>query len=147
MFSSSAVSHIFDWVSGVRGTSQWAHFLVTKFYLHTSSLHATCPYDYIRQKKERKKVKSVSNVQLFATLWTVAHQAPLSMGFSRPEYWSGFPFPSPGNLPNPWIELGSPALQTDSLLSEPQGSPMLGKADYSILHKNSLLRRFYVLPF
>ena len=126
MFSSSAVSHIFDWVSGVRGTSQWAHFLVTKCYLHTSSLH---PYDYIGQKKERKKVKSLSHVQLFATLWTVAHQAPLSMGFSRPEYWSGLPFPSPGDLPNPGIELRSPALQTDSLLSEPQGSPMLGKAE------------------
>ena len=54
-----------------------------------------------------------SRVQLFATLWTVARQAPLSMGFSRPEYWSGLPFPSPGNLPNPEIKpvsLKSPAL-------------------------------------
>ena len=51
------------------------------------------------------------------TLWTVAYQAPPSMGFSRQEYWSGLPFPSPGDLPG--IELGSPALQTDSLLSEP----------------------------
>ena len=51
-----------------------------------------------------------SHVQLFATLWTVAHQAPLSMGFSRQEYWSGLPFPSPGDLPHPVIEPVSPAL-------------------------------------
>ena len=48
-----------------------------------------------------------SCVQLFMTLWTVACQAPLSMGFSRQEYWSGLPFPSPGDLPNPGIELTS----------------------------------------
>ena len=52
------------------------------------------------------------------TLWTVACQAPLSMGFSRQGYWSGLPFPSPGNLPNPGIEPGSPALQVDSLPAE-----------------------------
>ena len=54
-------------------------------------------------------------VQLCATLWTVAHQAPLSMGFSRQEYWSGLPCPSPGDLPNSRIEPVSPALQADSL--------------------------------
>ena len=53
-----------------------------------------------------------------ATPWTVVRQAPLSMEFSRQEYWSGLPFPSPGNLPNPEIEPGSPALQADSLQSE-----------------------------
>ena len=58
-----------------------------------------------------------------ATLWTVAHQAPLPMGFSRQEYWSGLPFPSPGDLPHPEIEPGSPALQADSLLSETPGKP------------------------
>ena len=51
---------------------------------------------------------------------TVAHQAPLSMGFFRQEYWSGVPFSSPGDLPDPGIEPGSPTLQEDSLLSEPQ---------------------------
>ena len=51
--------------------------------------------------------------------WTVAHQAPLSMGFSRQEYWSGLPFPSPGYLPDPGIEPRSPTLQADSLSSEP----------------------------
>ena len=68
------------------------------------------------------KVKSLSCVQLFATPWTVAYQA-LSMGFSRQEYWSGLPFPSPGDLPNPRIKPVSPALQTDALPSEPPGNP------------------------
>ena len=58
------------------------------------------------------------------TPWTVAHEAPLSMGFSRQEYWSGLPFPSPGDLPNPGIEPGSSALQADSLPSELRGKPM-----------------------
>ena len=68
-------------------------------------------------------VKSLSRVQLFATPWTVAHQAPPSMGFSRQEYWSGLPFPSPGDLPNQGIEPGSPALQADVLPSESPGNP------------------------
>ena len=51
--------------------------------------------------KERKKVKLLSHVRLSAALWTVAYQAALSMEFSRQEYWSGLPFPSPGNLPKP----------------------------------------------
>ena len=67
------------------------------------------------------KVKSLGCVQLFVTPWTVAHQAPLSIGFSRQEYWSGLPFPSPGGLPNPGIEPRSPALQADALTSEPPG--------------------------
>ena len=60
-------------------------------------------------------------VRLFVTPWTVAHQAPLSMGFSRQDYWSGLPFPSPGDLPDAGIEPGSPTLQAYSLLSEPPG--------------------------
>ena len=62
--------------------------------------------------------ESLSHVRLFATPWTVAHQAPLSMEFSRQEYWSGSPFPSSGYLLNPGIEPGSSALQADSLPSE-----------------------------
>ena len=58
-----------------------------------------------------------------ATPWTVAPQAPLSLGFSRQEHWSGLPFSSPGNLPNPGMEAGSPALQADTLPSEPPGKP------------------------
>ena len=63
------------------------------------------------------EVKLLSRVRLFAAPWTVAHQAPPSLGFSRQEYWSGLPFPSPGDLPNP----GSPVLQADALPSEPAG--------------------------
>ena len=62
-----------------------------------------------------------SHVQLFATAWTVACQVPLSMEFSRQEYWSGLLFPSLGDLPNPGSEPRSPALQADSLLSLPLG--------------------------
>ena len=61
------------------------------------------------------------------TPWNVACQAPLSMGFSRPKYWSGLPFPSPGDLRNPGIKSQSPALQADSLPSEP-----LGKSDSNV---------------
>ena len=65
--------------------------------------------------------KHFSHVWLCATPWTVAHQALLSVGFSRQEYWSGLPFPSPGDLPDPGIKPRSPALQTDVLTSEPPG--------------------------
>ena len=71
------------------------------------------------------KVKSLSRVQLFATPWTVAHQAPPSMGFSRQEYWSGLPFSSPGDLTDPGIEPRSPTLQAEALTSEPPGKPYL----------------------
>ena len=60
----------------------------------------------------------------------IARQAPLSMGFSRQEYWSGLPFPSPGDLPDPGIEAGSPALQADSSSSEPSGKPKMVQAKY-----------------
>ena len=75
--------------------------------------------------KVKVKVKSLSHIRLFATPCNVAYQAPLSMGFSRPEYWSGLPFPSPGDLPNPGIEPGSPALQADTLPSEPPGKSVI----------------------
>ena len=65
------------------------------------------------------QVKSLSHVRLFATPWTVAYQAPPSMEFSRQEYWSGLPFPSPGHLPNPGIESWP-----DTLPSEPPGKPL-----------------------
>ena len=66
-----------------------------------------------------------SPVRLFATLWTVARQAPLSMEFSRQEYWSGLPCPPAGDLLNPPMELESPALQADSLLNETPRKPRL----------------------
>ena len=65
----------------------------------------------------------VSYLCLFVTSWTVAHQAPLSMEFSRQEYWGWLPFPSPGHLPYPGIKPRSSELQADSLLSEPPGKP------------------------
>ena len=64
-------------------------------------------------------VKLLILIRLFATPWTVAYQAPLSMGFSKQWYWSGLPFPSRGDLPHPGIEPRSPALWTDALLSKP----------------------------
>ena len=73
-----------------------------------------------------RKIVSVSHSVMSdscVTPWTVACQAPLSMEFSRKEYWSGLPFPSPWDLPNPGIKSGSPALQADSLPSEPPGKP------------------------
>ena len=66
-----------------------------------------------------------SHVQLFSTLGTIVCQAPLSMGFSRQEYWNGLPFPSPGDLPDPGIEPGFPTLQADSVLSEAPGKQVL----------------------
>ena len=77
--------------------------------------------------KVKVKVKSFSRVPLFGTPWTVAYQAPPSMEFSRQEYWSGLPFPSPGDLPDPGIKPGSPALQADALPSEPSGKPLITK--------------------
>ena len=73
----------------------------------------------------RKDCLVAKSCQTLVTPWTVARQAPLSVGFSRQEYWSGLPFPSPGDLPDPGIEPGSPALQADSLPSEPPGKPEL----------------------
>ena len=70
------------------------------------------------------KVKSLSRVWLFATPWTVPHQASLSMRFSRQEYWNGLPFPSRGDLLDPGIEPRSPALEADALTSEPPGKQL-----------------------
>ena len=90
---------------------------------------ATCVFCWVCVQKMvvletwKWKVKSLSRVQLFATPWTIAYQAPPSMGFSRQEYWRGLPFPSPGDLPDPGIKLGSPAFQADTLTFEPPGKP------------------------
>ena len=69
------------------------------------------------------KCELLSRVRLFMTPWTIACQAPLSMGFSRQEYWSQLPFPSPGDLPDPGIEPVSPTLKADSLPLSHWGSP------------------------
>jgi len=72
----------------------------------------------------------LSHVQLFVTPWTAAYQAPLSLGFSKQEHWSGLPFPSPGDLCNPGIKPRSPALQADSFPSEPSGKPSVVKMPF-----------------
>ena len=78
------------------------------------------------------KVKSLSCVPLFATPRTVGYQPPLSMGFSRQKHWSGLPFPSPGDLPDPGIKPQSPALQADALPSKPSGKPLTAYAKRKI---------------
>ena len=92
--------------------------------------------------QEQSKCQLLSHIRLFATQLTVTCQAPLSMGFSRQEYWSGWPCPSPGDLPDPGIEPGSPALQGDSFLTEPPGKPSnwnKGAKDTQICLRTSLL--------
>ena len=113
------------------------HFNDRRIIVVNGSLKATCAKHWAQHKWSRyslrddwlfcratvidKESVQLNHVQLFATPWTVAHQAPLSMGFSGEEYWSVLPFPSPGDLPNPGIELRSPTLQADTLTSEPPG--------------------------
>ena len=75
---------------------------------------------------------SLHRVRLFVAPWTVAHQAPLYVEFSRQEYWSGLPFPSPRDLPNPGIEPRSPALAVRFFTTEPLGKP---NTDAKILNK------------
>jgi len=83
-------------------------------------------------------MKSLSRVRLFVTPWTVAYQAPPSMEFSRQENWSGLPFPSPGDLPNPGIKPKSPASQADALPSEPHLSTHLSHT-YRLSHTEAHL--------
>ena len=81
-----------------------------------------------------------SHVHLFATLWTVIHQAPLSVGFSRQAHWSGVPFSSPGDLPYPGIEPASPALQADPLPSQPSEMPQIKPIrSFKFTHEPQLL--------
>ena len=68
-------------------------------------------------------VCTLSHVWLFVTLWTIAHQAPLSMGLPRQEYWSGLPFPPPGDIPDPGIEPIAPALAGEFFISVSPGKP------------------------
>ena len=87
-------------------------------------------------------MKSLSRVRLFATPWTVAYQAPPFTVFSRQEYWSGLPFPSPGDLPNPGIKPGSPALHTDSLPSEPPGK--LKERGILLAEDKMLFKKYFI---
>ena len=86
-------------------------------------------------------VQSLSRVQLFGTPSNVAHQAPLSMGFPRQEYWNGLPFLSPRDLPDPGIEPGSPALAGGFFTSKPQGKPMAKSRDrYTQVPKKKIMQ-------
>ena len=89
------------------------------------------------------KMKLFSLVRLFRTPWTVAHQAPPSTGFSRQEYWRGLPFPSPGYLLDPGMEPWSPALQADTLSSEPPGTRVVTYRSYKIC-VGSLYRKLQI---
>ena len=84
-------------------------------------------YNYYLSAKYMISCNIHNTSSIIATAWTVAHQAPLSMRFSRQEYWSGLPFPSLGYLSHSGIKLWSPALQADSLPSEPPGKQVLKK--------------------
>ena len=75
----------------------------------------------MRQTCECVDAQSLKHIRVFAAPWTVAHQAPLSMEFSRQEYWSGLPFPTPGDLPNPVIKPVSPALTDGFFTTAPPG--------------------------
>ena len=109
-WSSQDFSHYFTY-EGIDLKDQWlaAGLLTSKWRIKVFYL------------KPWSEVKLLSHVWFFVTPWTVAYQAPPSMGFSRQEYWSGLPFPSPGDLPDPEIKPRSPTLQADALTSEPPG--------------------------
>ena len=115
------------------------YILVSPFYRGETQGHkcaVTClgHFDKVAGKKVKVLVGSDS-----ATPWTVALQGPLSMGFSRQEHWSGLPLPSLGDLPDPGIEPGSPALQGDSLSSEPQRNCCLLFVLYRLRYPGSQL--------
>ena len=117
-------NHQQKWESSNKKLKKQAHFKESILRCRVKSEVHNRPHKTENNENDHCKqfwvkwVKSLSCVRLFATPWTVAPQAPPSMGFSRQEDWSGLPFPSPGDLPDPGIELRSPALQADALPSE-----------------------------
>ena len=104
------------------GSQRVGHDWATELNWITFCVNSLKTYDNFAHSWSEVEVKLLNWVRLFATPWPVAYQAPQSMEFSREEYWSGLPFPSPGDLPNPGIEPGSHALQADALPSEPPGN-------------------------
>ena len=105
----------------------------------------------VKNKPPTKQLSSLSRIRLSVTPWTVADQTPLSMGFSRQEYWSGLPFPSSGDLPHPGIEARSPALQADALPSKPPGIKLVSPPNLKSLgskpkdlinHRLGVFRKF-----
>ena len=111
-----------DWKrSGFILIPKLSNWTITKYVCFLCHLPATA-----HRHRLCVPVCLVSRIQLFAPLWTVTHQAPLSMGFSRQVYWSGLPFPSPGDLPDPGIEPESPYLAGRFSTTEPPGKPYIG---------------------
>ena len=106
------------WRKTARCHEQFCYFLLSSIHFYLPNLLKDI-WIFWKVYAYTWVLSCFSHVQLFATLWTVVQQAPLSMGFSMQEYWSGLPFPSSGYFSNPGIEAGSPALQADSLPSEP----------------------------
>ena len=104
-----------------KSRTQLSNWTITKYVCFLCHLPATA-----HRHRLCVPVCLVSRIQLFAPLWTVTHQAPLSMGFSRQVYWSGLPFPSPGDLPDPGIEPESPYLAGRFSTTEPPGKPYIG---------------------
>ena len=125
-FGLSQHQGLFQWVgSWHRGPKYWGFsfsispsseysalisFRIDRFHLFAVQIVETDTQWTLLKVKVKRKVKSLSRVRLFATLWTLTYQAPPSMGFSRQEYWSGVPFPSSGDLPDPGTEPRSLAL-------------------------------------
>ena len=106
-----------------------------KFIWILPALHAFCVWVFVCVHVNACMLSRLSCVQLYVTPWTIARQAPLSLGFSRQEYWSGVPFPSPGDLPDPGMESTSPAVpvwQADSLSLSHQGSHANSSTKFNI---------------
>ena len=118
--------------------SQWYKYLLVMIDTFTGWV------EVFPTRTEKAEVKSLSCVRLFVTPWIVAYQTSPSMGFSRQEYRIGLPFPSPGHLPDPGIEPGSPALQADALPSDPPRKPeeVVKKLLYEIILRFGLPRSF-----
>ena len=117
-------------------------------HLNSGGLNLTAGHFRVCLVFQRSIVgKPLSHVWLFETSWAVAHQAPLSMEFSRQEHWTALPFPSPEDLPDPGIKPGSPALQADFLPSEPPGKPGILEAKGILDAANRNWRGKLIKPF
>ena len=130
-----AMQRVWNALKGIRSSGQSQMYLVmisggNQVVLSGEKWHISC----IMQLSVKVKVRLLSHVQLFATLWTAAHQAPPSMGFSRQEYWSGVPLPSPGDLPYPGIEPGLPHCRQTLYPLSLQGSPHAAFCTMSLFH-------------
>ena len=119
--------------------------MTVPIYMSTSNMTAFFPMSFLNMLWS--EVKLLSCVRLFVTPWTIAHQALPSMGFSRQEYWSGLPFPSPGDLPNPGIKPGSPALQADALTTELPGFLIFANLEGEKWKGEKLAVLSFIFPF